>query len=488
MSAEVIIRKQKINITVGNEKLAFECRQAVNERASEELVKMYERIFYQSTLMDEYITINSIKIDLGVISVSDFQNRFYPLIEQELIIELQKQFEKSSDFASTANHFPDPASATRQTDSETIQFASVSVQESAALIYFLEKGIYPWWYKKSKFKAPDEILKGFNEIEQSNFLIKIYAAAKKLSTYQLAQLIKRLFIYLDDTTYEAFLISLVELQADDSIRNNLFLLLNQNTTLSQYFRIPQKAFYQKLFRFILLNMETANVIKSFISALNQQFPVTSESFKTPVTGLETLDEPIRSALENARLSVPEIPIKKKIINRSDKPVNEDGIYIGNAGLVLLHPFLPAYFQSLGLVDDAGQFISAEAKTRAAVLLYYLHEGSADYKEWEMPLNKILCGIEPTEVIESGIELSASELTESTLLLQTVVDYWAALKGASTQSLQETFLKRNGKISFKEDFWLIQVEKTGVDILLERLPWGIGTIKLPWLQPIIYTEW
>jgi len=486
MSGDVIIRKQKINIKVGNEKLAFDCQQTINEQVSDELVKMYERIFHQTTHPDQYIAIDSIKVDLGVISVYDFQNRFYQLIEQQLLIELRKQFEKSPELTIVSTSYTEPPLDATEKEAETIQYSSASAQESAALVYFLEKGFYPWWYKKNKRKTPNEILKGFDEIQQSNFLIQIYAASKKLSAYNEVQLIKRLSNYLSNTIYETLLISLVELQADDRIRNNLFLLLNQKNQISQYFHIPVKIFYQKFFRFFLLNRELENGIKSFLASLNQSFPLAPEDLKPQAKFLEGLDEHILSILEKKLEPFPELPARVKK-NKSINLEDPEGIYIENAGLVLLHPFLPVYFQNLGLVNDARQFISEEAKVKASILLYYLQEGTADYKEWEMALNKILCGIETTEVIESE-ELSEQEIKESKLLLQTVVGYWTALKGASPESLQETFLKREGKITFKEDFWLIQVEKMGVDILLERLPWGIGTIKLPWLKEIIYVEW
>jgi len=37
-------------------------------------------------------------------------------------------------------------------------------------------------------------------------------------------------------------------------------------------------------------------------------------------------------------------------------------------------------------------------------------------------------------------------------------------------------------------WLLQVEQKPVDVLVNHLPWGIGTIRLPWMQEILYTEW
>jgi hypothetical protein len=33
-----------------------------------------------------------------------------------------------------------------------------------------------------------------------------------------------------------------------------------------------------------------------------------------------------------------------------------------------------------------------------------------------------------------------------------------------------------------------VEKKGYDILLDYLPWGLGLVKLPWMNKPIYVLW
>jgi hypothetical protein len=50
------------------------------------------------------------------------------------------------------------------------------------------------------------------------------------------------------------------------------------------------------------------------------------------------------------------------------------------------------------------------------------------------------------------------------------------------------MQRNGKLSVVDDGWLMQVEQKAIDVLLNHLPWGIGIIKLPWMNEILYVEW
>jgi hypothetical protein len=63
-----------------------------------------------------------------------------------------------------------------------------------------------------------------------------------------------------------------------------------------------------------------------------------------------------------------------------------------------------------------------------------------------------------------------------------------LKNTGREALRETFLQRLGKLSPTDHGWLLQVEQKAVDFLLNRLPWGIGVIKLPWMDEKIFVEW
>jgi hypothetical protein len=56
-------------------------------------------------------------------------------------------------------------------------------------------------------------------------------------------------------------------------------------------------------------------------------------------------------------------------------------------------------------------------------------------------------------------------------------------------LQEGFIQREGKITRKNNDWHLLIEKKAQDILLNRLPWGISLIHLPWLgKSNLYVKW
>ena len=163
------------------------------------------------------------------------------------------------------------------------------------------------------------------------------------------------------------------------------------------------------------------------------------------------------------------------------------IFVENAGLVLLHPFLTGLFSNLQLTEN-GKFVAEYDQSLGARLLQFLVFGENDLSENFYPLNKILCGMGVSQILGEDVELSEQFKTESEELLQAVIGHWSVLKNTSIGGLRETFLQRAGKISRVEKGWKLQVERKTVDVLLAKLPWGLGIVKLPWMGDMMYVEW
>jgi hypothetical protein len=164
---------------------------------------------------------------------------------------------------------------------------------------------------------------------------------------------------------------------------------------------------------------------------------------------------------------------------------QEGIYIQNAGLVILHPFLPQFFSTLGFASEA-QLLQPE---RALCLLHFLATGQMIAPEYELILPKILCNVPLSYPVQSDVALTASERAEAVALLEAVVRHWDALRNSSSDGLRGSFLVRNGKLTPHENGdWLLQVESMGFDILMDQLPWGISTIQLPWMRKMLWVEW
>ena len=171
----------------------------------------------------------------------------------------------------------------------------------------------------------------------------------------------------------------------------------------------------------------------------------------------------------------------------DHFTESDEIYIENAGLILLWPFLERFFETIQLVT-AHNFIDRRAAEKAALLLQFAVEADTEFSEHFLPLNKLLCGLDLLESVPTNLELSALEKEEMGTLLSAVIQNWRILKNTSIDGLRTAFLQREGILRDRHGDWLLQVQQKDYDILLDRLPWNIHLVKLPWMNTILHVEW
>jgi hypothetical protein len=195
-------------------------------------------------------------------------------------------------------------------------------------------------------------------------------------------------------------------------------------------------------------------------------------------------------IENENSEAEEFPAaedKKKILPGID-PEDLADFYIGNSGLVLLWPFLNTFFTELGLVKEK-KFIDEAAAHHAVHLLQHLaFADETEYDEADLVLNKIVCGLDITEPIDMHFIISEAEKTECENLLNSVIENWKAIGKISLNGFRTTFLQKEGAFKKAEKGWNLFIERKTVDMLLDRLPWGFGIVKLPWSKEIVYTEW
>ena len=104
------------------------------------------------------------------------------------------------------------------------------------------------------------------------------------------------------------------------------------------------------------------------------------------------------------------------------------------------------------------------------------------------LEKLCCGIAIEEPVPLDTGFLEYQLNEALALLASVIEHWKVLKNTSVDGLRETFLKRDGLVTRKNDAWLLQVERKTLDVLLESIPWGYSTVALPWNDTFIHVEW
>jgi len=195
------------------------------------------------------------------------------------------------------------------------------------------------------------------------------------------------------------------------------------------------------------------------------------------------EQPQRPQLRNRRNS------DGTVSPADDHPDNE-AIYIANAGLVLLANYAPRLFAMLGLLDGHA-FVDEAAQQRAVHCLVYLTDGHTDSEEHAWVLDKLLCGMSIDEPVPPAPPLDPVIPTLDSLL-PAAIAHWSALGSTSPRGLRQTFLQRIGRLVEHEahegEHWRLKVQPGPFDVLLDRLPWRYGTIKLPWMKGAIHVDW
>ena len=166
------------------------------------------------------------------------------------------------------------------------------------------------------------------------------------------------------------------------------------------------------------------------------------------------------------------------------------IYIENAGLILLHVYLPALFKELDCWDGSG--FREDVQQRIILLIQNMISPADLFPEYHLLLNKLLCGYPAKGHLPLCLEDGAAREQEqvSTLLHRLRQDW--TLNGApvspTVENLRDAFLQRQGKLIRRETDWLLQVEQKAYDLVLNSLPWNIRTIRLPWMEETLWVEW
>jgi hypothetical protein len=473
-----IVHKQKVDLKIARSENSFALQERVSYLMQQELPKKMEMIFDELVPADEIIRIDKLHLDLKTIDTKDFEKEF----EERLIEELKGALSKiKKNISQTAN--------------AVVTNRQASLLHS--LLYFLEHGYLEWFDSVKQIQAwEQEILNQFSEKEWEYFLDWLRKNCKindriierlvlQFSDYFLKQVVSKTGLSSLDTAYEDlfFILQTLSKNAKEDNRN----LLWKNALHVLLLQEKNDQFGFEILKHIL--NDKSELQKEFFAANKMEI-----IGKLKTTAVRDAFEKIISFFEektneNIFISEENVAEQQEISNSKPKKEKlEDGVaYVQNCGIVILHPFLEMYFTELGLTAEK-QFINDDAHKRAVLLLHYLATGETEVAEFNLVLQKILCGLALEETLTTTIELSEKEVAESGNLLRSVMNYWPPLKNTSVAGLQQTFLQRDGKVSQTENGWLLRVEQKTVDILLGKLPWGFSTLQLPWMENILSIEW
>lgn len=502
---ENVLNKLNIELNAPSEMDGKQIQKDLSEFVHQELIKKLDKVLSK---LGKNKRVRFSKLDFNIeVKHSDdwlihFEQKFFQQLEQK-VIESERLENQSN--SNVQKDIP--------SDLDTV-------------LYFLKNGTLPWWANHLKINSLQEIFKktiqeksNFSDIE--NFIKRSENA------------LKRMIFQFDDSTLNTFFKVKFQIKTEVSMlqkvmlkalkkywsQRNARLILwksifktsfqNNNFTKStiselikettQSFHSTNKVAKEKLIdRKILIN-HIFKTIESFdfkenIDLKNQLISL-KKDFKVHLTEntqwTKTRNDKVSQKSKTLNNDLREKKEKKynKTSTRQEFDLNlEEGIYIDNAGLVILHPFFQYLFKDLGYLNGK-EFINESSHHQAILLTQYLVSAETKIGEHELLLNKILCNFPIEQPLESQLNLNKKQSELCEMLLASTIQHWDALKNTSPEGLQNTFLNREGKLNLLENNdWLLTVKSSAVDVLLSKLPWGIGVIKLPWMENKLLVEW
>jgi hypothetical protein len=462
-----IIQKQSIEINFDSMDDPAGLQNRVTEMFYEQFQPRMEVLLDEMFGKDQYTSVEKLEIDCGVLNMENWEQEFAAQAMLKLKEGLVQVNKKEIDVN--------------------------GIEETTAVetfFFFLENGFLPWNKRIESVAELEKLLKVDEKlIVRIKRLIRQKEKAAERVAYQFSVefIAKILTAFIGNRKQETELLSaIIEKINDLQSRKNNQERIDRKLVDAAILKVLASEDHEnrelQLFTYLLSKVETNDDLKSEIIEIIQKLRVPLEIQ--------------RSAMEE---NLPESEIVKSQVIESGKPETKnqkhitentqpsDTIYITNAGLILLHPFLPALFGNLKLVEE-NAWKDTASKQKAALAMEFLVTGKDETEEFDLVLNKILCGIENDEIVPTAIKLNEETKTECENLLKSVITHWDVLKNTSIDGLREAFMQRNGKLSVVDDGWLMQVEQKSIDVLLNHLPWGIGIIKLPWMNEMLYVEW
>ena len=452
-----IIHRVILNIEVSGRGMAKSAENAVKSYFEQVLLKRIEEIL-NNIDTENHLLIDKIDLDLGKI-----------ILKNDLPVGLEEKLVEA--FQSVAIDLEKP-----EDNTEEAAFTRLTEPQKAfkTFVYFLENGRLPWyalpilqneeaWLEeiyqvlKKDITAKNELLK---LIRKPAVLGRLFAQFRRHSVKQLV----------------ALLLDLAVADIDRVIDKQVKLyVVDEAIATTEAF-----AFFEKIILLIYLRSADRQILA--LPHLQKQLTYIPYQPHNPVIDdLKIVDALLSTEIEISRNN-----------NTDDKTPDEqqveaDGIFVSQAGLVILHPFLEYFFKDFGLIQD-DDFVDIHARQLGVHLLHYLATGQVNAFEYDLYFEKFFCCWPADAIIDRVVDIPQLMRDEADNMLLAVIWHWRALKNTSPGGLREGFLSRKGKLIESENPVRLIIEKKDMDVLLATLPWGIGVVKLPWMSEPFYVEW
>lgn len=484
-----IIKKQILELELSSEKEAFELQNQVSKIYRDKIVPLIDTYCNQLSSPDIIDKINRLELNLGSVDINNLEQDLIQKVEVQIKQQLSKKIQANNLFSSSLER-----SRSTTSDLETIG-------------YFIKTGTLPWYSKKL---SKQELDKCFDKLTETspNQVKRFIIEFSKDRNY-----LKRIIYQFSDSTLtkitKLFSVELSKFITD--YNQEIKKILNE---VDNFKHISSAKFRLELWQGILLSFsfnqnpqfKPSQFVKENLLHLSTSFSLNYTSLINNIN--KTVERLQKENKYTFKSQLPEIlaqiqtqiqpteTFKARSLStqsqNSEYPISDrfsdaDEIYINNSGLILLWPFYKQLFTKIGLLQE-NNFIDTNATQKAVLILQYLVDATIEIPESNLPLNKILCGVDIFEPIETSLDISDAEIDECETLLAAAIANWSILKNTSIDGLRKTFLQRDGILRIRHGSWLLQIERQTHDILLDKIPWSIRVIKLPWIDETLYVEW
>lgn len=446
----------------GDEAEARSLQQRLERFCHDCLIPVIEVALNQQAPADEHVFLEELEIDAGTVPLERLELDLAEAIKGEMSRALREQV------------LSPRGGARRRNKLQAI---------TEAFLHFLENGTLPWWFQlpagtdleQALFAAwRDEVLPAgavAAALEEALPLLRRAEARTRLVLQFSERLLKLLLPYLAPDLALRVLAVLEEwekvalpAQLIDAMREKLW---DQAFTAAAHRSASTE--HELVSRAFMELPEALRHTPELPAALERHWPGAARpADPRPVAGSSR--DKVREDEEGA--AEPAV-------------TTQDGIYLDNGGLVLLHPYLPQLFDGAG-ISKGNRIVDPD---RGVALLHYLASGELEPHEYRLALAKVLCDVPLSTPLARDVELTEDEREECEALLYVMLQHWGALRNSSADGLRGSFLMRPAKLTLRDnDEWLLQVERSSYDILLDQLPWSISMVKLPWMRKLLWVEW
>lgn len=497
---------------------------------NEEVLHLLDDVFSKHCPPHQWMQIDRLEIDLGSLDPNDIQRSIREVFQKNAS-ESINQVVNSSASSGFSERDATPAQGLSLKDSQkdraqsdALQTLSKLERERAMLIHFFQLGYMPWWVSLEDAPDLDKVVEHLLEQKDSYFLEKLLGLLSQSGvTDRLVSQLSNAIVYrLIRALYpkEHFPVFAFIFSVASYLKEQRPAAYQRSTVLSSLWREFQQqiearsktlteqqvvAVFLHLSKYLVQSSAQlpADWLSKYIFFLDKAITTSSQvgdknewSFISSQSLLRLVKQAAKqyhqhkvegksqgAASHQTQVSENVYPTTKK---EAEGHLPHD-IPCSHAGLVLLWPYLSGFFKKLKWVEQKA-FVSDVAQQQAVGMLHYLATGEQSAFEYELLLPKILCGLHASDPVGRFFNFEQAVYVEAEVLLTSAIANWPILKNTSIDGFRETFLKRPGLICQVKGQYQVRIERKGVDVLLDQLPYGLSMILLPWRKEMMSCQW